>query len=251
MGGRAKRMAVSCAAMALVIVGSVATRPEMPTEWDWRSPCESEVAWAPNAPLYVHWAKEDRVWREGEAFASSIWLQDEHGAEIELLWSTREDGLVVLCPRGGLQPDSRYRWNVEALARSGNHTRIPTHDDGGTWEFETGPADKLPRIETTSACHAHTLPPEVLVAQEHECNPCSPEDTGWSSGWNDGCPSPRDTSEPDDTGDSGDTGTSSDSGDTGDDDPADNGDSATPWDTGASAEGSDTGVDDTADGGLE
>ena len=274
MGGRSLRVGVSGVVLILASVSAIATRVYGPYDWDWRYPCDGTTGWSSGEPLYVHWAGEGRIEREGDAYASGIWLEDVQGREIELFWSPRDDGLLVLCPRGGLAPESSYRWYVAEQAQSGNHISLPPHDQGGFFTLVTGTSHGAPPVETQEDCDAHELHTEAQLGHENHCDPCLSADTyreyGWD--WDPVCPRPGDSGDPEDTAptqdtgdtdDPADTGDTDDTGDTGDTDdtaPADTDDSATPWDTGEpigdtgepSDDTGDTAPDpvDTGDGGL-
>lgn len=188
---------------------------------DWRFPCDGSADLSPSAVLYVHWfhawadpSGEPWVDLDAPGFHDSIRLVGPDEREVPLLWSLRRSGLLVLCPLGGLAPDSTYRWELDAVESSDNHVGSPSNDTWGAWHLDTGPADGLPVILDQAACDALGVPEELLDAAELDCDPCQ-----WDTGLG-GCPGPPDTDEPEDsdepadsTPDSGDSGT--DSGDTG------------------------------------
>lgn len=239
MGGRASRRrggagrlsAVGSVLASLAIpgmIGAAISRSCGPhgDQWtqDWRYPCDGTGGWDPNQPLYIHWygwpsaIAGSGIDVDAPGFREHVRLLGPDDDEVPLWLSVRQDGLIVFCPKQGLEPDTVYRWVVDEMNRSSHHLPSPSHDEHGWFRLETGGPSALTSIGNQVECDAHTVPEELLLAAERDCHPCG-TGTGACSSWGD----TGETGEPD--ADSGGDSTADSRGDSGDSTPDSGGDS--------------------------
>jgi hypothetical protein len=210
--------------------------PSDPWTQDWRYPCDGTRGWDPNQPLYIHWygwpsaAADGGIDLDAPGFREHVRLLGLHDDEVPLWLSERQDGLIVYCPKQGLEPDTAYRWVVDELERSSYHLPSPAHDEAGWFRLETGGPSTTPSIGSQVDCDAHTVPEALLLAAERDCHPCE-TGSGACSRWGD----TGETGDPD--ADSGGDSAADSSRDSGDSTPDSGGDSCP--------------ADDTADSGGE
>jgi hypothetical protein len=189
MGGRARRQVISVAVLLLALTAIVGSEEDDDGHADFRWPCDFATEVAPTTALFVHWSNEDEIDFDRPGLAESIWLEDAGGEELPLLRSVRGEGLVALCPEGGLEPDSAYRWNLTSMGFSDHHEHAPRNDVTGWYQFGTGPATDPLGPTTLDRCQHLELPVMVQRAVDEGCDPCREPDD-WP-----GCPAIEDSGE--------------------------------------------------------
>lgn len=182
-----------------------------------RAPCRDAFDWDPQAPLEVPWRQGDGV--DGlpdtrtRNFTDAVWVRGPRGDVEILVLPMRDDLGMVICPLGGLEPDTRYRWKVGRFYNPHPHQLYAWDPaEPGVRSFRTGPARGTPTL-TRERC-------EALAAQgpTHPWTECHPEDTASPEDTGSTCDTANTTGTgaPCGTGSTGDTGTTSDTGTTGD-----------------------------------
>jgi len=201
---------------------------------DWRYPCNNTDGWSPNQPLYIHWydsiVGRDNSWVDLDApgFREHIRLMGPDEVEVPLLWSVRDQQLIVFCPQGGLEPHTAYHWVMDDIPSSPQHLPTPEHADRGLYHFQTGPSDTLPIIDTQADCNAHDVPEDLQFAATNNCDPCRSDYASCDARDTADTGEPRDTADTGEPRDTDDTDDTDDTGDTGDTDDT----ATTPLDTG-------------------
>jgi len=195
-------------ALSAGILACLATQPRA-VYWS-RVPCRAHEGWDPHAPLFLQWPYSERILIEAPGMLDNIRLRDEHGDDVPFHAAALANGIVALCPIGGLLPNTRYRWKVGPFPdRASNHLPIPRFSDEGISYFETGAHGIKAPISSAAACA------QVRTADHFGDNPCHLLDSGFDD-TADSAFEPADTADTsvaDDTGDSSDTGQGADTGD--------------------------------------
>ncbi len=150
------RTSCSIAALLVAVSGLVATSPL--DDEDWRYPCDHHRGWDPAEPVYLHFAYEDVLDPATPGLLDGIRVTEPDGAQLELVLAPAEGGLVVVCPLGGLAPETTYRWAVGPFHESWNHVRPPVWNGTTFSEFTTGPGWPEETIDSYAECAAHPIP---------------------------------------------------------------------------------------------
>ncbi len=140
-----------------------------------RFPCDGETLWDPNVPLlfnamYTGICGADR----SPAVQNNVRVFTANGKEADVVVRHIGDGRYVICPLGGLEPDTEYFWKVGPFETDSNNTVTPSFNDNSVHSFTTdGQSDNQP-ITTAAACAG-------VKASVYELLSCG--DTGdWDSG---------------------------------------------------------------------
>lgn len=107
------------------------TQPCAPT----RVPAADEVGWSPTEPLVLG-VGNDGARADTAGIVEAIHLRAVDGPELAVVVAASANQFVV-CPVGGLEPDTEYEWTVDAWGSSYNHVD-PTPVVTGTTTFRTG-----------------------------------------------------------------------------------------------------------------
>ncbi len=120
---------------------------------DIRDPCDGEADWDPNRPLMLAWGYSGAgVPVDTPSFTEAISLTGPDGA-VPFAAAQGDWGMVLLCPLGGLEPETTYTWSVgEFEDKSTNQATVPGFSLGGTWTFTTAAEAQWPRIEAAADC---------------------------------------------------------------------------------------------------
>jgi hypothetical protein len=122
-------------ALFVAAASSLATsREDCP---DARLPLHEEEAWDPNAPLVLVFRNtyEHEPAADSPAIVSGIRIR---GPEGEVPFFLVGDGrFLVVCPDGGLQPDTDYTWTVRFDSSAPNEPDPPEFEPTGEWPFHT------------------------------------------------------------------------------------------------------------------
>jgi hypothetical protein len=157
------RTKLSILALLLAALGIVATKTG--EDDDWRFPCDGQGGWDPAEPLIVHFDREGRLDPDTPGLLDGIRLLDPDGGELQLVLATHDDGLITVCPIGGLEPETTYTWRIGPFHDSYNHLRPPSWaGETETW-FNTGPG--WPDDPISSQAQCAELPPPSF-----EGDPC-------------------------------------------------------------------------------
>jgi hypothetical protein len=153
---RTLRTVLSASALLLAALGMIATSPV--EDEDWRYPCNGHDDWDPAEPLYLHFGLEDLLDPDTPGLLEGIRVMDPDGVQAQLVLATAEDGMVVVCPVGGLAPETTYRWAVGPFHESWHHVTPPLWNGATYSEFTTGSGWPGETIDNRAACAAHPLP---------------------------------------------------------------------------------------------
>ena len=103
--------------------------------------------------------------------AEAIHLRAADGGEVELVLAS-VDNLLVICPAGGLEPDTEYRWTVDEVeGRHYNHV-APQTVEVGTTRFRTASRSSMAPIADRADCQ------RWANAAVDDLPACGPSDTG-------------------------------------------------------------------------
>jgi len=120
---------------------------------DIRDPCDGETNWDPNRPLLLDWGYAGAgVPLDTPSFIESVALTGPDGA-VPFAVTQGDGGMVLLCPLGGLAPETEYTWDIGAFAdKSVNQATIPEFSQQGAWTFTTAADAAWPLIAADADC---------------------------------------------------------------------------------------------------
>lgn len=154
------RRGLSQAALPIAALACVATSPFRFV--DRRVPCDFEEAWGPRMPLVMTWSPGELVPIDSPEFLETVWLSGPTGERVEVAFAQPQTGVVVMCPLGGLEPETEYYWSMGPFSELPfNQVRIPEHDEAGGRRFTTGPDNFDAVIATAADCRAFDV--ELLL----------------------------------------------------------------------------------------
>ncbi len=116
----------------------VATGGLMATSYvpDGRTPCADQTDWDPARPLALSWTYAE-IPDNPKLLADGVTLRDSTGAVLPFTVSLGTDGLLI-CPDGGLVPETTYTWRVGGWENLGLHVEnVPPFSQTGVWTFTT------------------------------------------------------------------------------------------------------------------
>jgi len=143
-------------ATAIAIAVSASLASSEPSRTDYRMPCARRRAasqdWDPNLPLYMRWAGSIGV-PTGPNLTDDIYLQTADGTPVPYWVASPSPGVITLCPKQGLQPDTDYLWRVDSFNnRDPNSLAAPPYYQGGVVNFRTASSSSFPPITSRSEC---------------------------------------------------------------------------------------------------
>ncbi len=120
---------------------------------DIRDPCDGETDWDPNRPLLLSWGYSGAgVPVDTPSFTESVSLTGPDGA-VPFAVAQGDWGVVLLCPLGGLAPETEYTWDIGEFAdKSTNQATVPYFSHQGAWTFTTAAEAEWPLIEDAAGC---------------------------------------------------------------------------------------------------
>lgn len=117
---------------------------------DQRTPCDGATDFDPNAPLALSWGISGAgVPVDTPTFRDGVTILDADGQAVEYDAIEGEWGQVLICPIGGLAPDSDYTWVVDRFEEdaSVNQAGVPYFQPFGSWSFHTAAESALPALD--------------------------------------------------------------------------------------------------------
>lgn len=144
---------------------------------DLRTPCPDEAGWDYNRPLALKWGHSgSAVPVDSPSFLDTLSLTDADGRRLDLAVHDAGGGLVLICPLGGLQPDSAYQWTVGRTFpdQITNQATVPSFEQPGTWDFRTASSTTWPVIAAAGDCRLDSSADYIVD--------CWPDTTTWDTG---------------------------------------------------------------------
>ncbi|MEZ4317795.1 MAG: putative metal-binding motif-containing protein [Myxococcota bacterium] len=139
--------------LMLAVAASIATSR---SGIDYRAPCTRNSTlvedWDPNRPFYLEWWRDLRIPTDAN-FRSSVIVRPVGGEPIDYFAVSVDGGVVHVCPKGGLLPDTEYEWVVRQFLNSDpNHLPVPLYEQTGITRLRTASTSALEPITSERAC---------------------------------------------------------------------------------------------------
>ena len=160
----ARRSALGLGVLAVASLLSMATS----YDGDSRSPCDGHIDFDPNRPLVLDWGGPWGVPVDTPEFRAGVTITSAAGAAVDFFAREQEGGVVVLCPKGGLAPNTTYTWTVSDFqAQTSTHQAdVRSFYESGTWTFRTASTGSWPVIRGADECF---LSPEQVDSVYLSC----------------------------------------------------------------------------------
>ncbi len=141
-----------------------------------RIPCDGDATWDPNRPLVLAWSGVDGIAADSSEFRNGVRLQTARGVEVDWFVRDQDGGTAVICPKGGLVPNTSYQWTVSDFTESPstNQASVPPFDQAGSWGFRTADMGTWTQVRSFADCELSAA--QVTQARAETC----PEDTGFN-----------------------------------------------------------------------
>jgi hypothetical protein len=133
-----------------------------------RRPGDGVQSWDPNEPLLLSFETDGGVRRDTVGVRGYVHLRREDSGEPIELGLGAAGNFLLVCPLGGLEPDTRYVWTVEPHTGSNHHHYYNGHSQTGTTTFLTASSSNRRAITSEQECQQLALEREGWVCDFYD-----------------------------------------------------------------------------------